>query len=374
MRGKIKWLFALVLLLVLIPIALVAVKTGPVSRPWQNISGTPAVRAADMPGVRCEERTFEVQLSADGWRTYGVVGSLCWMGELDGQTLAVTVSGNGYGSVYWDFPYEPDSYSFVRAALRRGLAVFNFDRLGIGRSDRPFGVFLNVDNQAYVLAEIINGLTADYSVGKVVTVGHSFGSTISIAHALTWPENVAGIVLTGFGHNVNPEFGPGMRNKIAFAAFEGPFAEEVVDPTYIVTKPGGGEMFYVIENTDPKVLAVDDLNKQTTALGEVTSAGKYFDNQSLGLDVPVFTLLGDADVVVCGGDLDCKDHAALVAHENQFYSPAACHDMQVAANTGHNSTLHNNGPANIQLMLDWIERRVGIRAGATPSQPCLART
>ena len=37
-------------------------------------------------------------------------------GELDGQVLQVLVSGSGYGSVYWDFPYQPDTYSYTRPA------------------------------------------------------------------------------------------------------------------------------------------------------------------------------------------------------------------------------------------------------------------
>ena len=120
----------------------VTFKTGPISRPLPEGAGYELASAADLPGVSCEEQTIPVKLSEDAWLTHDIVGTLCWRGDLDGQTLAVTVSGAGYGSLYWDFPYQSDKYSFVRAALRRGLAVFNFDRMGLGRSDRPFGLSL----------------------------------------------------------------------------------------------------------------------------------------------------------------------------------------------------------------------------------------
>ena len=209
-------------------VLLVTFKTGPVERSLQTRDGVELATAAAMPGVICREQTFAVKLNAAAWFTHAVIGTLCWTGEPDGKTLAVQVSGAGYDSIYWDFPYQPDTYSFTRAALRHGLATFNFDRLGMGRSDRPWGLSLGVDNQAYVLAQIIEGLTSAHEFNAVVTLGHSFGSTIALAHALTYPDNVDGLVLTGFVHNSNPGFNLAMRDGVDLAAFKGPFAGAIV--------------------------------------------------------------------------------------------------------------------------------------------------
>ncbi len=339
---------------------LVMFMTGPVTGPLQTQGDIVLATAAEVPGVTCREQIIPVQLSADAWFTYNAVGTLCWTGVLDGKTLAVMVSGAGYGSVYWDFPYQPDMYSFTRAALRRGLATFNFDRLGMGRSDRPFGLFLGVDNQARVLATIIETLKAEHPFTGVVTLGHSFGSTISLAHALTYPQNVDGIVLTGFVHNSNPGFNLAMRDGVDLAVLKGPFAGSIVDPTYIISKQNTrGNIFYTTKNVDPVVVQIDELNRQTTTIGEVISMPTYFKEQSKALTVPAFTLIGEDDFVVCGGAVECTDHEEIVAWESAFFPPAACHEIVVLDDTNHNANLHLNAQGNFQLMLDWIDRRIG---------------
>ncbi|MGI9308970.1 MAG: alpha/beta fold hydrolase, partial [Gammaproteobacteria bacterium] len=325
--------------------------------------------AAELAGANCEEQTISVKLTDDAWFSHDVVGTLCWTGELDGKTLAVTVAGGGYSGVYWDFPYESDTYSFARAALKKGLAVFNFGRLGMGRSDRPFGLSLGVDNQARVLAQIVETLKGQHQFAAVVTLGHSFGSTISLAHALHWPQNVDGIVLTGFVHNSNPGFQLAMRDGVDLAAFKGPFAGALLDPTYLISKADSrDDIFYTMENTDPVVVEIDELTRQTVTIGEVISMSTYFKDQSKQLTVPAFTLIGEDDFVVCGGAVECTDHAVIAAWEAEFFPPAACHEIIVLDDTNHNANLHLNAAGNFQLMIDWIERRVG-NAGP-PAEPC----
>ena len=95
---------------------------------------------------------------------------------------------------------------------------------------------------------------------------------------------------------------------------------------------------------------------------------KYFAEQSREITVPVFILIGEDDFVVCGGELDCNDHAAVIEHESTMFPPAACLEVTVLDDTNHNANLHLNAPQNFTLMLDWIERRVGSGAGAPPTR------
>ncbi len=346
-------------------------KSGGLTTPLQAPPGTRLATAAEMAGVRCRRQVIPVQLAPGSWLSFDVVGELCSTGELDGKVLQVLVSGSGYGSIYWDFPYQPDTYSYTRAALRAGYATFNFYRLGMGESGHPPGLLLNVDNQAYVLGQIITALRSTHDYSAVLTVGHSFGSVIAIAHALTHPDQVAGIVLTGFAHNTNPGFVTAMRTGVDLAAFQGPFAGRLVDPTYLISKPATrGDTFYTRANADPRVIETDELNRQTTAVAEAISASKYFGPQSRGLQVPVFLLLGEDDFVVCGGELNCREHAEAIAHEQAFFSPAACLEVVVLDDTGHDSALHLNAPQNFALMLNWAARRVGAGAGTAPAAPC----
>ncbi len=349
------------LLALLVVLLLLGVwKSGGHETPLRAGIGVAVAKASDMPGVSCERLVIPSQLSPDGWFEFDVAGELCSIGPADGKILQVLVSGLGYGTSYWDFPYQPDTYSYARAALRAGYATFNFYRLGMGESDHPFGLLLTVDNHAYVLSRIIAFLKAKQNFVDVVTVGHSFGSVTSIAHGLQYPEQVSGIILTGFAHNTNPDFVMAMRTGVDLAALKGPFVGKIIDPSYIVSKPNTrGDTFYTRSNVDPEVIKVDELNRQTTAVGEAMSSSKYFGPQSRDLSVPVFSLLGEDDFVVCGGDLDCRDHDQTMAREQGFFPGGELFEMVVLDDTNHNSALHLNAPDNFALMLDWIARRIG---------------
>lgn len=365
-----RWLAA-IFAVVLGLLALGWFKSGGLDTPVLTLDGSTPSAARDLPGISCEPQVIKVKLSPDGWRPYRLVGELCYPGTPDNKVLQVLVSGSGYGPVYWDFPYQPDTYSYQRAALRAGYATFNFYRLGIGESDHPLGATLTVDNQAHVLSEVISALTAARDYAAVVTVGHSFGSVIAIANALNQPEQVDGIVLTGYAHNTNPDFTMAMRTGVDAAAFKGPFAGRIIDPSYLLSKPETrGDTFYTRANAEPEVIATDELNRQPTAVGEAITASKYFGPQSRELQVPVFMLLGEDDFVVCGGALDCRDHAATIRHEQSFFGPSACLEMVVLDDTGHDANLHRNAPQSFAYMLDWISRRVGKAEGSGPVAPC----
>ncbi|MEO8443903.1 MAG: alpha/beta fold hydrolase [Gammaproteobacteria bacterium] len=334
-------------------------KSGGISTLLQAPAGVALSTVADMPGITCQRLVMPTKLSASGLLHHDVVGELCSRGTLEGKALQVLVSGAGYGPIYWDFPYQADTYSYVRAALQAGYATFNFYRLGMGESDHPLGILLNVDNQAYVLGQLIDSLRRSHDFSAVFVVGHSFGSVTAIAHALARPESIDGIVLTGFAHNTNPGFITAMRTGVDVAAFKGPFVGKIVDPTYLISKAGTrGGTFYTAENADPVVIEVDELNRQTTAIGEVISSSKYFGPQSKGLTVPVLLVLGDDDFVVCGGALDCRDHARTIAHEQAYFPAARSFEMVMLAHTNHDASLHRGAPAASALILDWMARRV----------------
>ena len=99
-------------------------------------------------GLACDQIEIPVKLSKDGLRTYQLVGDLCYRGQIEGKIIQVLVTGTGYGPSYWDSPFEPERYSYVRAATAAGFATFNFARLGLGESERPFGLLLSADVHA----------------------------------------------------------------------------------------------------------------------------------------------------------------------------------------------------------------------------------
>ncbi len=362
-----KWLLSLAIIATINIALAVAV----CAEPLEGFSDTEA-------DLVCDEYTIPVRIAEEGFRSlfkHDVVGKLCWEGQLEGKTLQVLLSGGGYGPIYWDFPYQPETYSYVKAATSRGYATFNLSRIGIGESSHPFGFFIDIDTNGLVVHQVIEYLTgsagANIAAGRVMTVGHSMGSLMAISHAVHFPQDVDGMILTGFVHNVNPDYVTAVREGSYLAFFDPRFFGRIWDFTYMTSRPGTRQdMFYVMEQADPEVVRIDEENKETLTLGEVISTGQYYDNSTLQIHVPVQIVLGDDDIVGCGGELDCHDSAAVAANEERNFSPEACIETQVIETTGHDLNLHRNAQETYGLLLDWSDRRIGASLTIGPTEPC----
>ncbi|HWN42717.1 MAG TPA: alpha/beta fold hydrolase [Thermoanaerobaculia bacterium] len=167
---------------------------------------------AEEGGFRCEELSFDVNLSPSDSTVYSVFGVLCSRGSIHQRTIQITLHGATYGHLYWDWLFQPETYSYVRRATAEGYGVLNLDRIGIGQSDRPPAADVTIAANGYVVHQIVQELRGGdlvvpsfgrISAEKVVLVGHSLGSVISIQEAATYGD-VDGVVLTGVSHTVTP--------------------------------------------------------------------------------------------------------------------------------------------------------------------------
>ncbi|PXF53187.1 MAG: alpha/beta hydrolase [Deltaproteobacteria bacterium] len=314
--------------------------------------------------LSCQIYTIPVMLTPGEITSYDVVGTLCTMGSLENKTVQVLISGATYGHVYWDFPYRPWRYSYVRMAARFGYATFNIDRIGIGASDHPSGAEINVDVNAYVVHQIVQALRAGEIGGvafqRVMLVGHSLGSYISIAVASQFQGDVDGVILTGFLHNVNPEFDD-PTNYFYPANLDPHFSGLGLDDNYFTTVPGvRGDLFYYTPNTEQAVINMDEETKETATTGEFASLEDLVTStDSLLIDVPVLIVIGRFDYIICGGDVDCSDRFSVINHEQPFFSPEACFRVSIVPNSGHDLNLHKNAPRAYIRMLFWANRHVG---------------
>jgi pimeloyl-ACP methyl ester carboxylesterase len=194
-----------------------------------------------------------------------------------------------YSRYYWDFPYQPEHYSYVRVATRRGYATFNLDRVGNGASDHPVSTLVDIDANAFVVHQVVQALrageVASQSFEKVIVVGHSLGSMTTIDYAGTYPGEADGIILTGVVHDINwawatehflTKFWPATLD----AKFYGQFGE---DYGYLTTLPGTRSgAFYYLPNTDPEVVALDESLKQTTTVAEFTTGPLMLADRHIG--------------------------------------------------------------------------------------------
>ena len=113
---------------------------------------------AEEGGFRCEELSFGVTVSPDDPVLYNVFGELCSRGSIHHKTIQITLHGATYGHLYWDWPFQPETYSYVRRATAAGYAVLNLDRIGIGQSDRPPAADVTIAANAWVVHQIVQAL------------------------------------------------------------------------------------------------------------------------------------------------------------------------------------------------------------------------
>src|SRR5215470_14436202 len=100
--------------------------------------------------LRCEEVLFPVALAPGQPTEFTVVGQLCARGPIHGKTIQVLVHGATYDHNIWDWPFQPERYSYVQAVTAAGYATLNMDRLGHGRSSRvPDGALLDLARGAF---------------------------------------------------------------------------------------------------------------------------------------------------------------------------------------------------------------------------------
>lgn len=204
---------------------------------------------------------------------------------------------------YWDVEIEPDTYSYVRAAVKAGYSILTYDRLGTGLSDKPdaYDIVqapLQVDilRRLTILArngELVKAAKPHLPRGattpkfsKFVHVGHSFGSTITNALQAKYPELTDGAIQTGW--LVNAHLG-----AFGQAAFGFEYARENSPKKfgdrgsgYIVpgTKSSFQQLFLAKSSLDPKMLDYGNSIKQPATVGEGTPSGVI-----IGLPATKFT-------------------------------------------------------------------------------------
>lgn len=275
--------------------------------------------------------------------------------------VQLLVHGYSYSRYYWDFPHQPDTYSYVRVADRAGYATLAIDRLGDGRSTRPAGRRLTWSTAALTVAQVVTALR-DGSLGtrfeKVVLVGHSYGSVTSYLVASRHP-GVDALIITGAAHRVN-------LARITQLLLNSPQARRypelgVTDPLYTTTRRDWRHFMYHAPNADPAVIALDEQLKQTAGVLELPSALSYLVNGvSRNTNIPSLTVIGDRDTIFTGwGAADCSSTAALAEFERPFYGPDATVEAMVIPGGGHDINLERTAPMVYERMTGFVDRHLG---------------
>lgn len=334
----------------------------------------PSGASAAQGGLRCEDVSFAVNLSPSDATVYNVFGVLCSRGSIHHKTIQVALHGATYSHLYWDFPYQPELYSYVRYATAAGYAVLSIDRIGIGQSDRPPADAVTIESNAYVVHQVVQALRGGDLVvpsfgriraERVALVGHSLGSVISIQEAATYGD-VDGVVLTGVSHTITPALGD-ILTSLYPASLDPRFAGQNLPDGYLTSLPGHRTVFYHAPSFDPQVVEVDDQTKETVTTAELNTAVPAL-ALSNGIHVPVLVVVGDFDEAFCAAPT-CSASGSL-ATEPGFYPADACAEAVAIPGAGHDLNLHFQAPLAYATVLEWMDRRVGSNPKVAAPQPC----
>lgn len=345
-------------------------------------------RASASPDVTCRGIITPVSLSAAKSHVYQIWGRLCSPRHARPTTVQLLIHGATYTSSYWDWPVDPSRHSYVRHAAAAGYATFAIDRIGHGRSSRPASEVVDTEANVASAHQIVQGLR-DGTIGRytdVITVGHSYGSAIVMEEAARFAD-VNAVILTGLTHKLAASGMAAVERALRPAVGALPRFEGL--DGYLTTRPNTRKALFYHGDTDPKVLAYDEANRDTVTRAEFNTFGASLTDGSARLiRVPVLLVVGEYDAILCGDDgSDCSSSASLRNQEQPFFrtqfrqpagqcepdgadcnGPARIHAEQngqkqslttyILPAAGHDINLSQNAPYWYALASNWAKTHV----------------
>jgi len=329
--------------------------------------------AEDAVGCR-QYDAIPVALAPGQPARYTVSGELCATeDELSPETtVQVLVHGATYNRDYWDFgKVDGTEYSYAREVAAHGFPTFAIDLPGSGNSSHPPSDQLTVRAVAHVIHEIVQGLRSGaitgVPFGKVITVGHSLGSTVVWQEAISYGD-VDGVIVTGAAHSLTARFLQLAGTSFYPAAKDPKFASRGLDAGYLTTVPGTRiTLFHSLPDADPAVIKSDEARKDVVP-GTLLATGAPLatTNATLAIHVPILTILGSNDVPTCGANpqgasFDCSSGAVVAEEDAPFYSPEARIHACVVPGAGHDISFAVNHQLQVADAVAWSHAFVGQR-------------
>ena len=203
-----------------------------------GLAGTPYV--ANLPnvtspsGAACQNYYFPVYESPGETTVYKVFGQLCTMDpeKLGRQPVQILINGGTYNHAYWDWPYDPERYSYVRYATERGFTTLNIDRLGYGLSDHPNASTLNFNVAGYVTHQLVEYLRQGALGPRFTTIvlnGYSMGGLTADVEAATY-NDVNAVITHAVGHGlITPTAAQRLASAFYAAELDPKFQQRPVD-------------------------------------------------------------------------------------------------------------------------------------------------
>jgi len=321
---------------------------------------TGVVRAASLNGT-CQKLTLPVGYGPGQPNNLKLSGTFCAPHAVsDPRAVDILIPGGTYDSLYWDFPYQSPTYSYVEKTLAAGRATFNIDRLGTGASSKPLSALVTEDADTYTIHQAIQWLRNTKGYSTVTMIGHSAGS-IAAAHEAAQYNDASKLVFTGFMHSPSINLILTLGGGLYPAALDSQFIGKILDPGYLTTIPGKRATAFYSASADPSVIAYDDAHKNIISATEAAPlVSEILEppvlNISQRITAPILTIVGDQDIL-CGPPLigvSCSSSASVQSYEAPYYPKAKNYQAIVIPNTGHNLPLHPSANQSFAAIDQWI--------------------
>lgn len=273
------------------------------------------------------------------------------------STLHVLVHGGTYSSWYWHPTCEPEIYSYVLAAARRGRATLNVDLLGAGASERPPSDELGMRTHVGAVAQIVRTARERGVAGRrwehVVLVGHSLGSGVIVDYVDRDEHDglVDAAVITGFTRHRDPAAG-GLRTLNQPALDDPKFVGDSY-AGYTTLPAGSRPFFYYLPTTSPRMLLEDERHRSVVSLRDLQDFARDWESTPSHTTVPILVAAGREDFT-----FRWTSETAFAMDQRVYYPNARMFDTLVVPETGHNIGLHGHGPQATESILDWVEATV----------------
>ncbi|KAK0701251.1 Alpha/beta hydrolase family-domain-containing protein [Lasiosphaeris hirsuta] len=310
-------------------------------------------------------------------KTFKINGQLCVPQKSSAkyEILQLATHGGGFDKRYWDADIKPKEYSYVEAALAEGYSIFTYDRLGTGRSDKPDAYdIIQLNVQVEILRQLtsiarsgklvsaskkLSGSLDDrlvkYKPSKIVHVGHSIGSILSVGLVTNYPTESDGLIATGF----LPTNIPLPSLNIATWGFEfarenspGLFKDHGSGFIVQATKSNVQISFLKKGTFEPTLLDYAWKIRQPIAVSEFLSLATAFGTEGAKFKGPVQFVIGENDYGSCGGDCNGTYDLDMI---KQTYPVAKIVGVHIQPGTGHGLTLSMNATAGYKASFDFLQ-------------------
>lgn len=317
------------------------------------------IRTPSTPQVNFSSLTTTFNISAE-YCTPSVLGP-------NSSTLQILTHGLGFNRTYWDF-YLPNAtddaqYSYINRITGAGYSTLSWNRLGIEPSTiaDPYRHIQTPVELATLISLTLLARAGNVShvpiPKKVVHVGHSWGSVLSLGLAAVAPQLTDGIVLTGFSGDNHYQglFFAASGSHIASGNAPHRFPAKQYSTGFLTwpDKFANQYAFLAYPYFDPAVLDQAEATKYPFTVGEFLTYSAI-PSTAPAFKGPVLFLAGEADLIFCGSN--CTGLYGADSATVKAFNGSSSVETHIQPKTGHGINLHKNATGAYDVVIDWASR------------------